>query len=128
MSSHVAGVVDLIQTGLSSLSFADISPDPIPINATLPYITVSEAMAKDVQSLTGPSGATYSVMRISCWSGDYEEANDLRSLIKDLLGNYTGEAGDYTVMGTNHYQDRELYDGLTQKYQLITSYSIWWTE
>lgn len=128
--SHTAAIVQFI----NALSIAVAGPPPLPLNAALPYVTVREVIASELESLTGKSNLTRTVMQVECWSKDYEMANSIRESIKGpgdgsgLLGAY-GAVGTRNVQGPiNHIMDAELYHERLEIHQLITRYLVWWGE
>lgn len=134
MSSHIAGVVNLLQMAFTSpLAMSGIGPVPVPdsVNtAAFPYVTVQEPADYELQSLTGPSGMSKSVIQVSVWSRDYEAAWHLRSQIKSLLLSVAPTTIlSLKLQATNQVaSDAELYDGPRKLHQLITRIQIWWEE
>jgi hypothetical protein len=124
--SYLAGLMDVIENMPGTLSYKGLSPTPVPDTATFPYITVQETHAADVESMTGPSGATRAVMQINVWDKDYEAAWLCCKQIKDYLLAYKGVAGDLYIAAVNHGSDHSQYDGIRQLHQQILILFIWW--
>jgi hypothetical protein len=128
MISKTAGIIQLLMAN----GYTRISPPPVPkLDTFSDYITVHEVTGKELESLTGISGLSNSLMQINCFSRDYEAAYTLRADIKTLLlgnGGYSGAAGDRTIQGVNHGLDRELYEAKQELHQHITRLSVWWEE
>jgi hypothetical protein len=123
--SHTGGVTAAITANLSG-HFTDVTPPPVPDNATFPYITILEIGAVELESLTGKSGLVRSVMQVNCWSKDYEECWALRKLVKDMLMAFTGAIGGETIDAVNHSSDRQLYDPQRELHECVASFIIWW--
>lgn len=126
MSSRIAAIVAVLNgTPLDPLP-KGVGPRPVHSRSTFPCITVSEVMAKELESLSGMSGAVFAPMQIGCWSKSYEEAWALREAVKARLMAMTGAAGDHIVLSVNHGTDRELYDDQRELHHLIEVLRIWW--
>lgn len=138
MDSHISAVIQFIlqedalgyfhpdgdvQTYLNS-----VGPEPLPEKLTADGITVREILAQELEDLGGRSGLCHSIIQVNCWDRDYEEANRIRGLIKDLLlDNFTGPMGTLNVDSTNHDIDAELHDAERGMHQLITRIHVWFT-
>lgn len=122
---HVAGIIQLI---LQELPDTEIGPQPVPDDASYPYVTIQEILNEDVEDHEGFAGLAMSIIQVNVWDKDYSAAQTKRAAIKDTLRNYSGSAGTSIIQGTNHRLDRELFDGDRELHQLITRFDIGWEE
>lgn len=102
-----------------------VSPYPVPPRAVFPYVTVRELPTKDLESHSGYSGLTMSVIQVDVWSEDYEEADTIRQAAKTGIRGCIGSGTDPRVQAINHQNDTELLNSETSKHQLITRYIVW---
>lgn len=127
MSSHVAGIIQLIKASFPSPVIGGISPPPVPPNVIEPYVTVQEIMGRELESLTGPSGLSRSIMQVNCWSSSYESAYNLKASIKAMLLAFTGTTPTGSkIQAVNPQYDTELYDSERKINQSIVRLFVWW--
>lgn len=121
--SRIAALVSTLQGSVDGLG--GISPVPVPPDAVFPYITVEEIADKELESLTGPSGKTHTIMQVSCWAKDYETAWDTREEVKTLLFSTRGVVGDQYIADVTYNTGREFYDDQRSLHKLISRFFIW---
>lgn len=125
MTSYVASIVNVIERSVQA-AIGSISPPPVPPNANFPYITVHQIGKTEVESLTGVSGLTRTVIQVNCWHPDYETAFSLRHTIQGVILAFTGDTLGNSLQASNPLHDMELFDGVRELHQLIGRYSVWW--
>lgn len=127
--SRIAELVKFLMGHDPNPALGGISPHPVPARAVMPYVTIREILAKELESLNGRSGLVRTIEQVECWDSDYERAHQLREFIKDRLLQFSGPIDTRTVDGPiNHVMDVELYDGTRELHQLASRFQVWWTE
>lgn len=125
--SRLGALVKFIKTLTFSPALAGIGPNPLPLNATFPYVIVREIFSVDQVILTGRNGTTRSILQVEVWSKGYDEAYHTRETIKNGLIDYAGALDARTTIGPiAHVIDVELYDARVELHQLISRFEIWW--
>lgn len=127
--SHVAALIQYIQTLVLDPGLGGITPPPLPNDATFPYVTVHKIMEDDpAKTLSGPSGLKRTIMQINVWSPDHEEANAALEAIRDASIGLVGPVGSLVADGSYHVADAELFNPERAVHQLISRIMVWWTQ
>lgn len=124
-NTYVAELIQVLITQFSG-SYGGISPAPLPPGAVFPYITVSEITVREVESLQGLSGVTFTILQVNVWDKDFEGAGVMRDTIKQYMCSFSGTAGSRIIQGVNPVVDSMLHDGVRNLHQAVTRLQIAW--
>lgn len=126
-NSYLGALNTLIQnagTGASVVKPVPLVPTDVP-----PVITMQQIDGFEVEAMEGLSGLTPTIMQINCWDKLYDNAFEMRRLIKESFKTVTGAVGStgLKVDRITDFRYRELYDAQLEFHQLILRCQVWWT-
>lgn len=123
-NSKIAAVMECISNSLTG-QYSDMSPIPVPDDATFPYITIQNVMDVEILSHDGPSGLSPCIIQVNSIDKDYEAADTLRGLVITCLQAIAGTFSGIVVQGAEYMYGAETFDAERELHMLHARFKVW---
>lgn len=107
-----AGLVALLagESTISDIVGARIYTQHAPQAAALPYLLVTQLASNENNTLDGTSELRFITFDVDCYADRSVEAEDLADAVRALVADYTGAAGDETILAVLFNDESESYE------------------
>lgn len=110
MSLEAIRALLLADPGVAALVGPRVYPNALPLNATMPAVTLQEISGNQDVNQDGPSDPSETRIQIDCWARDMAVAAAVREAIKVKLNGFAGLAAGMPLHGVFLAGKRTSYE------------------
>lgn len=77
--------------------------------ASLPYVVLDRISDEKHKALDGYTGTRHGEVDIECWAATPQAAASLAKTISDYLDDFSGAAGDETILSSHQIDDQDTF-------------------
>lgn len=107
-------------TAVKALVSSQIYPVTLPLDATLPAITIHEISGTE-DHITGHGHPRY---QISCWSTSFSQVQSIKDAVKNCLNRYKGIASGNHIKQIAFESSGDMYEEETRIYHTYLDFVI----